>query len=90
VKWGWGWGEPFWIVAGVVTSVAFWILIVVAIVALVRRRPGEGSYRHRSTALELLEDRYARGEIDRDEFLERRAVLTEGGRGGPQSPGRAS
>jgi putative membrane protein len=52
---------------------AFWILIVVIIVGLVRgggARRGTGS-----GAIRVLEDRYARGEIDREEFLERRRFL---------------
>jgi uncharacterized membrane protein len=32
---------------------------------------------HRESALEVLERRYAQGEIDIDEYRERRKVLTE-------------
>lgn len=55
-------------------GVAFWILLAALIVVLVRgkrttgRAPG-------GPALSVLEERYARGEITREEFLERRAVL---------------
>jgi putative membrane protein len=59
--------------------VAFWIAVVALIVLLLRsgaERPGGVSG---GSALQLLEQRYARGEIDRDEFLERRAVLTDPG-----------
>jgi hypothetical protein len=40
-----------------------------------RRQEGVGG----RSALELLEERYARGEVTRDEFLDRRAVLTDKG-----------
>jgi uncharacterized membrane protein len=53
---------------------------------LVRSRGGWGPPRavgHRESALEVLDARYARGEIDLDEYRERRAVLggQEGKRG---------
>jgi putative membrane protein len=56
------------------TGLAFWILLIALIVLLVRRTrtTGENSG---APAVRLLEERYARGEITRDEFLERRTVL---------------
>jgi len=39
-----------------------------------------------SRSIRLLEERYARGEIGRDEFLERRAVLRQGPSGEPRRP----
>jgi putative membrane protein len=49
-------------------------LLIVAIVALVRRMvggTGNGGARVR-TGREILDERYARGEIDREEYLRRR------------------
>jgi putative membrane protein len=72
--WDNGWGIVWGLMA-----VAFWIAVIALIVVLVRaaaRRPeGVGG----GSALRMLEERYARGEISRDEFLERRAVLTDTG-----------
>lgn len=51
----------------------FWIFVIVLIVRLVRRTSHEGS--RAPGALDVLEERYARGEITREEFAERRAVL---------------
>lgn len=57
----------------------FWLillaLIVMAVVSIVRsQNRGAGSARieQRSSALSVLEERYARGEIQRDEFLEKK------------------
>lgn len=49
------------------------LLLLVVYIALVTSR--HTPHHPRSDALRLLEERYARGEIDRDEFVERRAVL---------------
>jgi putative membrane protein len=51
---------------------AFWIAVVIIVVRLLRSGP---STTRPSSALRVLEERYARGEIDRDEFFERRRVL---------------
>jgi putative membrane protein len=51
---------------------AFWIAVVVIVIRLLRSGP---TTTRPSSALRVLEERYARGEIDRDEFFERRRVL---------------
>jgi len=83
--WGTGWG---WV--GGLVSAAFWIAIIVVAVILLRRELPylHAGYRQGSSpALRLLEERYARGEIDRDEFLHRREVLLQGSqRGAPPPP----
>jgi len=61
----------------------FWVLVIVAVVLLVRWMMG-GSQEDRVTkrsdrnrALEILEERYARGEIDHEEYQRRREDLEE-------------
>jgi putative membrane protein len=63
-------------------GLAFWILLGALIVLLVRgaRTPARDSG---GAPVRVLEERYARGEITREDFLERRAVL------GGSSPGAA-
>lgn len=66
-----GWHESWWWIFGILQAF-FWIAVVLGVIALLRgrsRRPGA------SAALRILEERYARGEIARDEYLERRTVL---------------
>lgn len=68
----------------------FWIAVIVAIVFLIRHlvtrsdevrwenHENPGMVHHpwrRSQALNILEERYARGEIDREEFLRKKADL---------------
>src|SRR5437868_6202213 len=79
--WGWYWG-PGWI-AGLISGI-IWILVVILAIVFLRRELPElhRHHLHESPALRLLEERYARGEISREEFLHRREVLI-----GPQVPG---
>lgn len=59
----------------------FWVLIIVVLVALLlRRQSSGGSAASRPTPLEILERRYAAGEISTQEFEERKAKLTQGSR----------
>jgi putative membrane protein len=62
---------PFELLFGLAWLV-FWIAVVVIVVRLLRSGPATT---RPSSALRVLEERYARGEIDRDEFFERRRVL---------------
>jgi putative membrane protein len=61
---GYGWG---WHMAGMWF---FWILLIVVIVLLFRWLgvPGRGPEPPRESAEEILKKRYARGEIDKEEF----------------------
>ena len=79
-NWGSGWGP------GVATGVLWLVLVMGAIVLLRREVHHSGHWSRTSPALRLLEERYARGEISRDEFLERRAILRQGPSGEPRRP----
>lgn len=76
--WGGGW---FGMIVGPIMMIVLIVAAILIVVLAVRwmtapgrdagRRPPPGA----KSALEILEGRYARGEIDREEFEERRRVL---------------
>lgn len=70
---GTGWGG--WILM-TLAIVAFWALVVVAVVALFRgtQRSGEPTVDRRDP-MQVLDERFARGEIDEDEYHARSSVL---------------
>ena len=80
MMWGYGWGGvgrfPLaWI--GPVLMGLFWIAVLVAIVMLIRHLVLQDRTRSRSnSALEALKQRYARGEIAKEEFEEKRRDLS--------------
>lgn len=56
----------------------FWIVIIVGIVALaiwLSSSPRDANKTGSKDALEILKERYARGEIDKDAYLERKREL---------------
>ncbi len=74
------WAEHggWWMGIGIVHMLLFWGLIILAIAALVKWRSGTSRTSEHSrdrTALEILQERYARGEIDREEYEQKRADL---------------
>ena len=70
---GWGMGGWMMVSYGFVVLL-FLVGIVVALVAL-SRRTGRSGFPATPTAKELLAQRYARGEIDDDEYFQRLSVL---------------
>ena len=73
-------GLPFAFLFGFLIVVAFWGLVIAAIVLAIRwliRADRRGSREGPATpdALELLRQRYARGEIDEAEYERRQTVL---------------
>lgn len=76
----WGYGPGYWLGMGV-TMILFWGLIIAGIVALVRYIGGTRSADRPHTTAgptapeEALAERFARGEIDADEYKERLDLL---------------
>ncbi|MCU0579099.1 MAG: SHOCT domain-containing protein, partial [Desulfobacterota bacterium] len=81
---GWGpgmmgwWGPMAWF--GPVGMILFWVLLVLLIILLIRGlRSGKVIGRERGepteSALEILKKRYARGEINKEEYLEKKRDL---------------
>ncbi len=71
----WGWGG---MIFGLIIMIVVLILIVLVVRWLVESGRGGGSHNPPGqTPLDILEERFAKGEIDKDEFEERRRVLGE-------------
>jgi len=81
--WGNGWGWAGWVLICVV-MVLFWALLIIAIVLAIRylvgsrdTSAGTPSYRPSQSGEDLLAERFARGEIDEDEYRRRMTVIRE-------------
>ena len=70
--WGSGEGMGWWMLVGSVWFVFFWAIVIWAVVRLTSRDGGSGSGQ---TAIEVARQRYARGEITKEEFEEIRRNL---------------
>jgi putative membrane protein len=78
--WGSGWGWGAWL-AMALMMVAFWGIVAVLVVYVIRNvshRPESSmgaSDGGQNQALRILDERFARGEIDLDEYSQRRNAL---------------
>ncbi|MHB1769875.1 MAG: SHOCT domain-containing protein [Minisyncoccota bacterium] len=78
-----GWGG-----VGFLFMILWWFIIIAGAIALLRwfshscdghgcRHPGRRmGYEHENSALDILKERYAKGEIDKDEFEAKKKDLT--------------
>lgn len=55
--------------------ILIWIVPLILLFLLLARLYGRKDVRREKTALDILEERYARGEIEREEYLARRTDL---------------
>jgi len=67
----WGWGMGF----GWFFMLLFWALVILGIVAIAKRITGGNGSTRSKTALEILQERYARGEIEQQEYQQKRRDL---------------
>lgn len=67
---GWGWGMGF----GGIVMILFWVLIIVGAVFLVRWIAAQS--KNGKTPLQILQERYARGELKQDEYEQKKRDLT--------------
>lgn len=85
MMWNDGMGWSGWLVMSL-TALAFWVLVVVVVVALFRGprtgsemrvagHDGHAGHQGDGSADLILDERFARGEIDADEYLARRIAL---------------
>lgn len=70
--WGWAHGSGWWMLFAGFAGLLFWGSIIALAVWAIRRvtddRPGDGWYRHHKSPMEFLKERYARGEISKEEY----------------------
>ncbi len=76
--WDWGWGH---MIFGSLMMVLFWGGIILLVVLAVRRLGAGPANRTPSppekSAFDILNERFARGEIDKEEFEERKRLLSD-------------
>ena len=69
--WWWGWG-----IGMMLMMLLFWGLVIAGLVLAIRWLLDQGKHARAVTALEILKQRYAKGEIDKEEFEAKKRDLS--------------
>lgn len=80
-EWGWGmhpmgWMWGAWGIGMMLIMLAFWGAVIVGLVLGIRWLVSQGKESRSDSALEILRQRYARGEINKDEFEAKKRDLS--------------
>ncbi len=68
--WWWGWGLGM-----MAMMLLFWTIVIIGLFIGIRRLLGKGREERSDSALQILRERYARGEINKEEFEARKKDL---------------
>ena len=75
IRYGYGWGGGFWMLAGLLLLVGLMVLVVWAVTRLPRTGRAPTHDPSRPTPNEILRERFARGEITAQELEDAKKVL---------------
>jgi putative membrane protein len=74
-----GWGYGGWFMG--IINIIFWVVVIIGVFYLIKYLSSSSKQSGQPTgtdsALDILRERYARGEINREEFEEKKKVLKE-------------
>jgi putative membrane protein len=73
---GWMYGPHHWL--WMIVWVGFWALVVAGLVMIIRAFLIERRLSVEKKAMDYLNERYAKGEISRDEYLQKREDILKG------------
>jgi len=77
-----GWEFMQWGWFGFILQIIFWVAIILLIIWIAKKitesQPGDKSSSQGDSALDILNKRYAKGEIDKEEYEEKKKDLTAG------------
>jgi len=84
---GWGnQGYGMWGLGGMIVMIFFWVILIIGTILIIltaghrgAAAPGGETISRERDPLEILKERYAKGEIDTQEFEERKKILESGG-----------
>jgi putative membrane protein len=75
-NWGYGYGlGSFGMIFGWIIMIAFWALIIWGGIAFVQWLVNQGSQKKGDTGIDILKERYAKGEISKEEFESKKKDL---------------
>ena len=72
---GWGAGSMMGWIGGGIMMIVFWVFLISIIIWIVRETRGTHVH-HGSEAVNILKERYAKGEISKEEFNEKKKDLS--------------
>ena len=70
--WSWGWGMGL----GMFFMILFWVIVIALIVWFINKASDRGETSEKKRPLDIVKERYAKGEISKEEFEKIEADLS--------------
>ena len=74
--WYWGNNMGWWMILGIIGTVVFWGGVIVLVIWAVKKLSQRSGGAEGKSALDILKERYARGEINKEQFEQMKKDLT--------------
>ena len=74
--WDWSSGISWWMGFGVIWMILFWGAVIALIVWAIKRFTGSSTSKRKNDPLDIARERYARGDITKEEFDQIRKTLS--------------
>jgi len=75
MHWGWGYGMGFGMILWWAVVIGLIVLVIYGLTNIFRNQPSKKEFNNNDSSLEILKERFAKGEINEEEYENKKKIL---------------